>query len=612
MSKALRTAIVFTLVLTVVAGGLLAAGCSKGQAKLELPTVELYQYLKGTTGDLNDATLNQIAEGGGEPGYKFGTMKYIYPTVFAANKDTVAAAVFGSPYKFGDGISTTTYAQLTAGDQLAVDGTIFATKLSAAEQDLVMNALTGFFNRQEVDTSAAKPMQQNTANGILMATDNTGVLANEWKTDATAWMAALNAKAAADYSGKTYVQLTYVQKETVKAAVFVAGTINPEYAFYQAMTKDSYRNGNASVIYSAYRDAIVAARYPGRTYATLNPILEAPVVDAMVWYQLTDAEKTPVNAQVAGTFAFAQSQPTDNTNVLYGILAGKVSAAAADGWKTDVLAGAKMEWAFYKWLVYESFRNGTAASFYPTQVAAKVTDAKTAGYITASTYAACNAYEKIVVNGMVWSVLGLGEQGYVLGLALPGLFGLVQAEMTDAVSLDQTICYLTLYGNVNATSAEGWKKDVAAGVNQRQAFYRWLAKEGVSAMGAAASLIQLGLQEFYFKVDNPNNYEISLDSLNINFTVKASTGETVTAAKQSLVEPVWVPAKQSVNLRVLAPVKTMDVITWQVLIGKSTSQAMTLAADVWGQIQAGTAKWAVAFEATISNKKETLTETYNL
>ncbi len=176
----------------------------------------------------------------------------------------------------------------------------------------------------------------------------------------------------------------------------------------------------------------------------------------------------------------------------------------------------------------------------------------------------------------------------------------------------QTICYLTLYGNVDATSAEGWKKDVTAGVNQRQAFYRWLAKEGVSAFGAAASLIQLSLQEFYLKVTNPNNYEISLDSLNINFTVEASTGETVTAAKQSLGEPVWVPAKQAVNVRVLAPVKTMDVITWQIMIGKSTSQAMALAADVWGQIQAGTAKWDVSVEATVSSEKETLTETYNL
>jgi hypothetical protein len=241
-----------------------------------------------------------------------------------------------------------------------------------------------------------------------------------------------------------------------------------------------------------------------------------------------------------------------------------------------------------------------------------VTEANALGLISATTHAACNAYEKIVVNGMVWSVLGLGEQGYVLGLALPGLFGLVQAEMTDAVSLDQTICYLTLYGNVDATSAEGWKKDVTAGVNPRQAFYRWLAKEGVSAMGAAAPTIQLGLQDFYFKVTNPNSYDISLDSLAINFDVKASTGETVTAARQSLVEQVWVPGKQTINLRVLAPVKTMDVITWQVMIGKSTSQAMTLAADVWGQIQAGTAKWDVSVEATVSNEKETLIETYTL
>ena len=601
MGKLVRITSLAMLILVIVAGATFAA-CSKGQAKLELPTVELYQYLKGTTGDLNDATLNQIAEGGGEPGYKFGTMKYIYPTVFAANKDTVAAAVFGSPYKFGDGVSTTTYAQLTAGDQLAVDGTIFATKLSAAEQNVVTNALAGFFNRQEVDTSAAKAMQQNTAYGILYGTVSASA-AEAWKTDATAWMAALNAKAAADYSGKTYVQLTYAQKETVKAAVFAAGTINPEYAFFRAMTKDSFRNGTASAIYTVSRDAIVAAQYPGKTYATLNPILEGPVVDAMVWAQLDAAGQATVNGAVAFTL-------TDQASLDYAL--SLVSATSVAGFDAEVAAGTKMAWAFYKWLAYESFRNGTAATFYPTQVAAKVTEAKTAGYITATTYAACNAYEKIVVNGMVWSVLGLGEQGYVLGLALPGLFGLVQAEMTDAVSSDQTICYLTLYGNVNATSAEGWKKDVAAGVNQRQAFYRWLAKEGVSAMGAAASLIQLGLQEFYFKIDNPNNYDISLDSLTIDFQVKASTGETVTAARQSLGEQVWVPAEQAINLRVLAPVKTTDVITWQVMIGKSTSQAMTLAADVWGQIQAGTAKWAVSVEATVSNEKETLIETYTL
>jgi hypothetical protein len=307
------------------------------------------------------------------------------------------------------------------------------------------------------------------------------------------------------------------------------------------------------------------------------------------------------------------------SNVLHSTLAANVSSTAATGWATDVTNGKNAisranlrEWAFYKWMAYESFRDGTAATFYPSQVAAKVTEANTAGYITATSYGACNAYEKVVVNGMVWSALGAGEQSYVLGLALPGLFGLVQAEMTDGVSLDQTICYLTLSSSVNVTSAEGWEEDVTAGVNLRQAFYRWLAKEGVSGMAAAGSLIQLSVQEFYFKITNPNKYDISLDSLTISFQIQASTGETVTAARQSLGEQVWVPAKETVNFRVLAPVKTTDVITWQIMVGKSTTEAMALAADVWGQVQAGTATWDVSVEATVSNKTETQNETYTM
>jgi len=600
MGKLMRVTSLAMLILVIVAGATFAA-CGKGQAKLELPTVELYQYLKGTTSDLNDATLNQIAEGGGEPGYEFGTMKYIYPTVFEANKDTVAAAVFGSPYKFGDGVSTTTYAQLTAGDQLTVDGTIFATKLSAAEQDVVTNAIAGFFNRQEVDTSAAKSMEQNTAYGILYGTVSVSA-AETWKTDATAWMAALNAKAEADYSGKTYVQLSYAEKETVKAAVFAAGTVNPEYAFFRAMTKDSFRNATASAMNPTLADSISNTQY-GKAYSALIPIIEAPVVDAMLWAQLDAAGQATVDGAVAFML-------TDQASLDYAL--SKVSATSVTGFDAEVAAGVKMDWAFYKWLAYENFRNGTAATFYPTQVDAKVTEANGLGLVSATTYAACNAYEKIVVNGMVWSALGPGEQGYVLGLALPGLFGLVQAEMTDAVSLDQTICYLTLYGNVDATSAEGWKKDVTAGVNTRQAFYRWLAKEGVSEMASIAPTIQLSVEEFYFKITNPNKYEISLDSLTINFTVDASTGETVTAARQSLGEQVWVPAEQAINLRVLAPVKTTDVITWLVMVGKSTSQAMTLATDVWGQIQAGAETWDVSVEATVSSKTETQSETYTL
>jgi hypothetical protein len=589
------------------------AACSKGQAELQMPTIELSQYLKGTTSDFDDATLNAMAEPGGQAGYEYGIMKAIYPTLFNANKDAVAAAVFGSPYKFGDGVSPTTYAQLTAADQMTVDGTIFATKLSAAEQDTVTNAVIGFFNRQNADTSAAISMEQNMAYGILAGSVSADA-ANEWKTDATAWMAALNAKAAADYSGTTYAQLTLAQKAAVTAAMTI---IDPETAFYQAMVKDSFRNGTASSMNPTLADSITAAQYPGKTYATLNPMLERPVVDAMVWAQLDATGQAAVDAAVAGLFALAMSQPADASNVLYTTLSANVGPTAAVGWLADVTAGKNMEWMFYKWMVFESFRNGTAASFYPTQVANNVTAAQAAGLIAATTYAACNAYEKAIVNGMVWAGLGAGEQGYVLGAALPGLFGLVQAEMTDAVSLNQTICYLILQSNVDATSAEGWEKDVTAGVDPSQAFYRWLAKEGVLAMAAADPLIQLGVEEFDFKVTNPNDYDISLDSLDMDFHVTASTGDNVDAAKQAMTNSIWVPAKEGDNegqiiLQVFVPAKTYNMITWLVSSGTTSDKATALAEDVWGQIQAGTATWYVTVKATISSKTETETQTYTL
>ena len=89
MKKRVRVAIMFAFSLVVVASSLLA-GCSSGQAELKMPEMEIFQYLRGTTVDFNDATLNQMAEPAGEAGYKFGLMKTIYPTIFNANKDAVA------------------------------------------------------------------------------------------------------------------------------------------------------------------------------------------------------------------------------------------------------------------------------------------------------------------------------------------------------------------------------------------------------------------------------------------------------------------------------------------------------------------------------------------
>jgi len=158
MKKWSRLAIMFAFSLVLVAGGLLAS-CSSGQAALEMPDMEMFQYLKGSTVDFNDATLNAMAEGGGEAGFKFGLMKSIYPGIFEANKDAVAAMVFPPPYKIikaTDNASVTTYAMLTAGDKTVVDGTIYATKLTAAQQDVVMTAVAGLFNRVENDSAAAK------------------------------------------------------------------------------------------------------------------------------------------------------------------------------------------------------------------------------------------------------------------------------------------------------------------------------------------------------------------------------------------------------------------------------------------------------------------------
>ena len=220
MTKVPRIAIVFTLILGIVAGGLLSAGCGNKTAALQQPAIELYQFQKGSTVDFDDATIDSAATGG-ETGFKFGIMKTVYPTVWGANKEAVANQLFPPPYWKGDGV-TTKYDMLSSGDQQTVDGTIFATKLSQAEQDVVTNAISGFFNLYDQEIAAAKTLEQNTAYGIL-AYKVSADAAAAWKADTTAWMAALNAYAAANYGGKTFAQLTYIQRETVKGIVFAQG-----------------------------------------------------------------------------------------------------------------------------------------------------------------------------------------------------------------------------------------------------------------------------------------------------------------------------------------------------------------------------------------------------
>jgi hypothetical protein len=291
-------------------------------------------------------------------------------------------------------------------------------------------------------------------------------------------------------------------------------------------------------------------------------------------------------------------------NILYQTLYYSVSSTAADGWATDVGAGIDRKLAFYKWLAYESFRNGTTATFYPTQVAANVPAGKT--------YATLTSCEQIDVNEAVWAALGAGEQAYGTG-AVSGMWGLVQAEMTDAVAVDQTTLSMTLRsGTGTETSASNFKAGVGSGMLLRQAFYRWLAKESVKEMASAATLIQQSVGEFYIKVTNPNDYDISIDKVNLFFRVAAvgSANEQVDAARQ-VVENVLIPANDEVVLKVLASTKTMDVIIWLVTDGKATT-ASALATEVWTKIQADTATWTVYAEATYSHDSDIQYQLYTL
>ena len=75
-------------------------------------------------------------------------------------------------------------------------------------------------------------------------------------------------------------------------------------------------------------------------------------------------------------------------------------------------------------------------------------------------------------------------------------------------------------------------------------------------------------------------------------------------------DKIWVPRRTEVILCILAPVKTIDVISWAVMGGEDSVSAQASASDVWGKIQDGQAEWSIVAQATVANKSETQTETY--
>jgi len=587
VNKGLRLITMVAMVLVLVTGVTLTS-CGGGEEELgplSAPGISIYQYLLGSKATYDASVYNSMAEGGGEAGFKFGLAGAAYPSYHfsMATKDATANAVFPPPYTVA-GVqiyknttqkAATTFAQIGAGDQSAVLGAIFFGQLTVAEQDAVVTAVAGFFNRQENDVAASKAPNTTSAYQILKGVSQAA--ADAWATEVTA---------GGDPADRLFINMTKSFVSAYPSAFLPFWTMydptittvaqipaSPTTAQIEGVAllagKSSFTNGTAGAFYAPTKlagqtqtigDTKAQALYPGKAYSALNAQQEKPYVDAAIFAAL----------------------PSYYTNT-YG------AGASA------VIAGT---------------RNGVAAGM------------AAAGYIAAThtTYALCTGVEKAFVDqGVSSSAIPAGqalEWEYITFSAVPGAIMGWASELGGVLTLDKTICYAALNSSVGLSAAVQWMADVTAGVHPRQAYYRWLAKGSVVAAGAANPLIRLAVGEFSFKIDNKWGDEITLDSLNINFQIKSTvlsaTGDMVDTAKMALGDAVYVP-KEGIILRLMAPIKQLDMITWLVMSGKDSTTGGKLAGNAFDQVLAGTMTWVVTVNATISNAVgETITQTYNL
>jgi hypothetical protein len=556
MIRLMRVSLLIAFCLIVVAGTMLV-GCSNGEAALEMPEMTFIQYVKGSTVDFDDATLNQISEGGGEAGYKYGLASALYPTYrySTAVRDGMAVAQFGSPYKVGDASSNTTYGQLTSGDQLAVDGAIFATALTAAEQDVVVLAVDGFFLRVDADMAAEKAPSDTSAYVIL-----TGGAS---QTAADAWASEVSDNKSV-YADRFFVHLVK-QFVTALPTAFEPFWLALGYTEVPASPSEteielvagiagqtSFVTGTAGAMYPTQQEEQAQTLY-GKSYAELS-IMEAPYADAAVYENLPSA--------------FGSDNMSD--------------------------------------IVRLATRDGVAAGL------------KAYGMITADNYTAASGVEKARIDQAVFATALPGpalERDYVDFAAVPGAILGWEAEMEEALPLQGNIAYLTLDSQVTTTAANHWVTDVENGVHPKQAFYRWLSKEQVSQSASMAPSIQQSEGEFYIRVKNPNSYEISIDTLTLAFRIEAGTAnELVDAARQTL-QNIWIPANEEVDIKVSATTNTVNVISWLAAAGTDVNTARSLAGDVWTKIQQEPAvpvAWSISAQAVVSHDDEIKNQDYTL
>jgi hypothetical protein len=156
---------------------------------------------------------------------------------------------------------------------------------------------------------------------------------------------------------------------------------------------------------------------------------------------------------------------------------------------------------------------------------------------------------------------------------------------------------------------------VEGGMLVRSAFYKWLAKESVKESAAAAVLIRESVGEFYIKITNPNEYAISIDVLRLYFRTTAGASSEVIDGARQVLEGIWVPARVDdvdgeVVLKVLAPTKTYDLLSWLAMAGVNTNTARSMANEVFDKIQAGTIVWTAEAQIQVSYEDDIQSYTY--
>ena len=270
------------------------------------------------------------------------------------------------------------------------------------------------------------------------------------------------------------------------------------------------------------------------------------------------------------------------------------------------------------------------AAFYATMAAECTADAVTAG---ATAWLMANALtemmEAVAAGAAVDPTMSTpafkAAYSAYLGTNYPLIYqGMVAASFAVAEASE---AYAVLY-DLNQPAADGWAADIEAGVHPRQALFRWIAKPALLGLAAMGVMVELSVGEFSFKITNPNEYFVSIDNMSINISVNADGTAAfgaalfpaldVDAAKLAVGDKIWVPpAEDGVDgeliVKLSAPIKWLDMVTWLVMGGYDADTAGGYSMDVWAQMHLlGTVVWDVTVEATISSEEETITQSFDL